>query len=697
MDKEQKIKLAARYYRYFDAFLKIGLATLPRKRVPLLKFLEGKDTYCDSEHGIIVIGLESEMYSYAKDEKDFIWITQYLLGHEMQHVLSTTGKAWTWGINAGTKLVCEEISRQVEGRTRRFVKDSDYDVFCKDLREKGVFISIPQIQEITHFIQNSLCDGRIERLRSIKRTGFRKVMIAGRGLLWKNNEMTQPKAYDALNAKEKLIIKLNQILSLSTTSLYEKGFLEAYDETPLRNEIDELLPIIAKGVKSSNCLACMKQAVKIERILVPEIIRVCTMDMDAMQQILDKLPKTCDDNSYSGMSNEEETGKEDEPGEGENTSNDSASSGMENKLNSSSTNNSSDAKDTSWGLSISSSESHRNVGASAQELTAETINNIDKMIDQLASEAAEAARNEAASICGSVPANRKEKETPDSQIPVTANGIAEKYSDTISFKEARRKYDLAYPLPFDLAGRAEKFAHDIEKLLHNQQEPYVRGRMSGALDSGKISKLLMKQGDFYRKKGKVPEFNGCGYILLDNSGSMGHGRGSKREYACEALAVIEEGFKRYMPVKITAYDSYGTNHVSHEVIKGFDEKMNNSCSYNFFLSGRTGGGNKDGFSIRIAAKELLERPEKEKLLVVASDGTPSSYTDYIGGMADVRDAVADARNKGIKVIGIFFADDYSNAKEAEEFRSMYQFDCVCTVPEMIESELTKVMTRFMFG
>ena len=152
-----------------------------------------------------------------------------------------------------------------------------------------------------------------------------------------------------------------------------------------------------------------------------------------------------------------------------------------------------------------------------------------------------------------------------------------------------------------------------------------------------------------------------------------------------------------MPVKITAYDSYGTNHVSHEVIKGFDEKMNNSCSYNFFLSGRTGGGNKDGFSIRIAAKELLERPEKEKLLVVASDGTPSSYTDYIGGMADVRDAVADARNKGIKVIGIFFADDYSNAKEAEEFRSMYQFDCVCTVPEMIESELTKVMTRFMFG
>ena len=710
LNLKEKSILASRYYRYFDAFMKIGLSTLPRKMIPILKFSEKENTYSDGGNSIIVIGLENPLYKACQDENDFIWITQYLLGHEMQHVLSTTEIAWKWGISQGTRLVCQEISKQIEGpNKRRFLKESDYNYFVKDMQDKGILISLQQIQTIIHFIQNSLCDGRIERLRAIKRPGFRKLMIAGRGYIWKETPIQIRKAYEDLSAEEKLSIKLNQILSLATTSLYMKDFLETYMETPLKEDIDNFIPIIAKGVKSSNCLKCMKQAIEIDKMLIPEIIEVCKLDR--MNEILQNLPIPSNDASYKGSSVTEECGAENEDGNDNNDNNKKKDDTSTSKKHIDSdpngnvkdeTKDSEELKDSDqvqsvkndWGINAGK----RNIGdTSSIELSDEMINRLNEEIEKIIKEAAETAKENTSAICSSIAVQKIEKETPDNSVPTTAEGVAEKYSESMHFEEKHRMYDLSYPLPFELAGRAEKFTHDIEKLLHNQQEPYVRGRMSGMLDSGKLSKLLMKQGDFYKKQGKIPEFNGCGYILMDNSGSMGNGRGSKREYACEAMAIIEEGFKRYMPVKITAFDACSNNFVLHEVIKGFDEKMNASCSYNFFMSGRSGNGNKDGFSIRIATKELLGRSEKEKLLVVASDGTPSCYQNYVGGMADVRDAVNEARKAGIKVVGIFFADDVNDCKEAKEFQSMYQFDCVCTVPEMIEDELTKVMTRFMFG
>jgi len=99
---EKKKELSSRYYRYFDQFVKIGLARMPRKQIPTLFFNEKPDTFTNKN--IINIGLESPLYALCNDENEFIMITLYLLGHEMQHCLSTPDKYWACAFCASTDI-----------------------------------------------------------------------------------------------------------------------------------------------------------------------------------------------------------------------------------------------------------------------------------------------------------------------------------------------------------------------------------------------------------------------------------------------------------------------------------------------------------------------------------------------------------------------------------------------------------------
>ena len=65
--------------------------------------------------------------------------------------------------------------------------------------------------------------------------------------------------------------------------------------------------------------------------------------------------------------------------------------------------------------------------------------------------------------------------------------------------------------------------------------------------------------------------------------------------------------------------------------------------------------NFDGYSIRYASKMLQKRPEKNKLLIVISDGQPAAnvYDSYSNiGVADTKDAVRQATADGVIVHGI---------------------------------------------
>ena len=150
------------------------------------------------------------------------------------------------------------------------------------------------------------------------------------------------------------------------------------------------------------------------------------------------------------------------------------------------------------------------------------------------------------------------------------------------------------------------------------------------------------------------------YVLVDCSGSMG---GDRIAQASQAAAVITNALMEVnIPVACAGFSTKNKD-VTHIQAKTYEQTQT------YCLSMFADAENRDGFSIRLAASELLKRPEDQKILFVLSDGLPSHchYDFYYGrpGAIDTAEAVREAQRQGITVIGLFFG-------AAVNFRT-YQF------------------------
>ena len=274
---------------------------------------------------------------------------------------------------------------------------------------------------------------------------------------------------------------------------------------------------------------------------------------------------------------------------------------------------------------------------------------------------------------------QKTKEIIDSDKPVDKEFVKDICKN---FVELKRKYDVKDRMPSVLEGRCRTMYRKNKRYFKSLSTPNVSHLDTGSVDPSLIYGLGIGDTDIFRKIGKDKKFNGCAYILLDNSGSMS---GDKRIEASKAAAVIEEGFRGLMPLKIVAFDTGGGN-IIHEVIKGWNESLRHNCCWNFAVHGREGGGNEDGYDIMIATKELLARPERKKMLCVLSDGAP-------GDSSLVKKAVKDARKKGIEVYSIYFEEGQVGCY-ADTFKEMYEKDFVCCELSEVDEHLSKLFQKF---
>lgn len=277
--------------------------------------------------------------------------------------------------------------------------------------------------------------------------------------------------------------------------------------------------------------------------------------------------------------------------------------------------------------------------------------------------------------------------------PIDLKSVDEKYKGRVTFVEATREYTPKYRLPLELENKGRSLDKKIERLIRNKQEPDQRFRKSGTLDTRCIHMLPMGRIDVFKKRGEFVKPDVAGFLLVDNSGSMGSGPGSTRFAAWNAAAILEEGFKNHMALKIASFDASGSDVVTHAVVKEFDENVPANLSYNYREQSYPCGGNKDGYSIRVATAQLLARPEKDKILIVASDGFPCAYGGGEDGFADTKAAVEEARKAGIKTIGLYMYHDQCESDFAV-FRSMYAPEIIFASLEEIEGDLTRVLQRY---
>ncbi len=258
------------------------------------------------------------------------------------------------------------------------------------------------------------------------------------------------------------------------------------------------------------------------------------------------------------------------------------------------------------------------------------------------------------------------------------------------FVEILRDYDVDANLPPVIQARGKALHRKNEKYFKSLSSPNIRNLASGGVDPSRLFGLAIGDTDVFRKKGRDKHFDGCAYILIDNSGSM-HG-GAKFREACAAAAIIEEGFKGLMSLKIASFSDFGGK-VIHQRIKGWEESLRKNCTWAYYRHKRPSGGNADGCSIGVATRELQKRHERKKLLVVLSDGQPTEGSS--NPIKLTKDKVAEARKLGISVVGIYF-ENGKIGSDAKIFKQIYgdnKYGICCRTDE-IDKHLCDVFQTF---
>lgn len=327
---------------------------------------------------------------------------------------------------------------------------------------------------------------------------------------------------------------------------------------------------------------------------------------------------------------------------------------------------------------------------------------MEEALDQLRSETIEESREKLNEDLDT----KKEREQNDS----SQYDLSQQELEDIRYKyEARGDYSyvgikirddikLIDNITPEIRREGKKIHRDMDRYFKNKESYTLRGQRKGVLDPTAIHRVGMGQFNVYMKKGTPNLMDYVGYILEDGSASMyDHG---KYVYSKNALAIIEEGLKDFMPLKITNFClsdySVGSRaHVYHRVIKNFDDNSKKNYSINALNQYRPQSGNKDGYSIRVATEELMKRPEKDKILIVLSDGLPSAYRTIDDGINDVREAVKEARKQGIIVVAIMFGSEGERQRYLPIHKKMYGHNLISCPPDKIPSQLTRLMRKLI--
>jgi nitric oxide reductase NorD protein len=122
----------------------------------------------------------------------------------------------------------------------------------------------------------------------------------------------------------------------------------------------------------------------------------------------------------------------------------------------------------------------------------------------------------------------------------------------------------------------------------------------------------------------------------------------------EALLVLAHGLAACGDdYSISSFTSHRRHRVWVNTLKTFDESFS-EVTERRIASLKPGHYTRMGAAIRHTAAELVKRPNRHRLLLVLSDGTPNDSDYYVGRYAieDTRRAILDARQQELKVFGI---------------------------------------------
>lgn len=201
----------------------------------------------------------------------------------------------------------------------------------------------------------------------------------------------------------------------------------------------------------------------------------------------------------------------------------------------------------------------------------------------------------------------------------------------------------------------------------------------GDLHFGRLNKKLLRifTDDnprlFYKKEQPSHQIDAVFSLLVDCSASMY----DKMDQTKLGIALFHEALKSVqVPHDVTGFwedtnDADSTKQPNYmQTVIDFDSSLKRNYGAEM-MQLEPEEDNRDGFSIRLQTKKLLQRTEKQKFLLVFSDGEPAAFDYEQNGIIDTHEAVLKARKHGIEVINVFLSNGEIDEGQQTTIQNIY--------------------------
>lgn len=246
------------------------------------------------------------------------------------------------------------------------------------------------------------------------------------------------------------------------------------------------------------------------------------------------------------------------------------------------------------------------------------------------------------------------------------------------------------------------------KLMIQKTLEHKRTMPRSDLQIGRLNKKLLRiiTDDnpklFYKKQEKSPDIDAVFTLLVDCSASMF----DKMDQSKLGIILFHETLKSVrVPHKIVGFwedtnESTKTRQPNHfyEVIS-FETSLNQQSGPEIMqLSPEE--DNRDGYAIRHMTEQLMKKNEKQKFLLVFSDGEPAATGYERNGIIDTHEAVLEARKLGIEVINVFLSNGEVNEATQKTIQNIYGkysvfVDKIEELPEQLYPLLKRLLLKML--
>lgn len=233
----------------------------------------------------------------------------------------------------------------------------------------------------------------------------------------------------------------------------------------------------------------------------------------------------------------------------------------------------------------------------------------------------------------------------------------------------------------------------LERVLKlRKQEGKTRGYTTGCFDASSIYRTAYQNDghNFTRRYEPDGDPDVVFGLLIDESGSMS---GTKLISAMDTSILLDDILSKFrIPYMIAGHHVVHNNDCTIEVLEDFDE-IEKNARYRLGLL-TADGSNRDGAAIAYCAERLLDRAEKQKVLIVISDGWPTNtgFHQNVDSIDDTRLTVDEYLKKGVTIFGAVIDGDVDSIRQIYGDKTMDLTD-LAALPKVLSALVRRYVTK----